>query len=110
MRRREAPWRHSADGRESLQLVQRPRDLSPDGVNVLVEGLEGEDLELGLLVREKGQEAGGRGPRGHLGKLYEQMRDGWIRAVASSGGRRWRDKRVKFGLRGLSRTGRWDSR
>lgn len=42
-----------------VHLTQRTGNLGPNSVDVVVESLEGEDLELGLLVSEKSQHSAG---------------------------------------------------
>jgi hypothetical protein len=39
-------------------LDQSGSHLSPDSVNVVVEGLKGKDLELGFVIVEEGEDAG----------------------------------------------------
>lgn len=48
-----------------LHLAQCASNLSPNGVDVIVEGLEGKDLELWLFVREEAQDASCRDEAGH---------------------------------------------
>lgn len=42
-----------------LHIAQRASNLCPNSVNIIVEGLEGVDLEFRLLIGEKGKNAGG---------------------------------------------------
>jgi hypothetical protein len=42
---------------EGLHLAKRRSDLGPDGINIVVERLESEDLELGFLLGEEGEDA-----------------------------------------------------
>lgn len=48
-----------------LHLAQCASNLSPYGVDIIVEGLEGKDFELWLFVREKAQDASCRNEAGH---------------------------------------------
>lgn len=42
-----------------VHLTYRPSDFSPQSVDIIVQGLQGEDLELGLFVVEEAQDSGG---------------------------------------------------
>ena len=46
-------------GSYCIHLAQCASHLGPDSVDVIVQGLEGKDLELGLLVGQEAQHAGG---------------------------------------------------
>lgn len=54
-------WRRE----NSVHLAQGASDLCPDSVDVIVEGLEGKDLELGLLIGEEAQDSGCCDETGH---------------------------------------------
>lgn len=45
-------------GERGLHLAQRAGDLGPDGVDVIVESLQGKDFELGLLVGQEAEDTG----------------------------------------------------
>lgn len=49
----------------SVHLAQCTSNLGPDGIDVIIKGLQGEDLELGLVVGEKAQHSGCRDETGH---------------------------------------------
>lgn len=49
----------------NAHLAQCTSDLGPNSVDVIVEGLQGKDLELGLVVGEKAQHSGCRDETGH---------------------------------------------
>lgn len=55
-------------GGDSAHLTQGASDLCPDSVDVIVEGLEGKDLELGLLVGEEAQDSGRCDETGHCSR------------------------------------------
>jgi hypothetical protein len=46
-------------------LTQRTSDLGPNGVNIIVQSLQGEDLELGLILGEEGENACSRDEARH---------------------------------------------
>lgn len=46
-------------------MTQSPSDLCPYSINIIVEGLEGKDLELWLLVGEEAKDSGCRDETGH---------------------------------------------
>lgn len=46
--------------RSDAHLTQGSSDLCPDSIDVIVKGLEGKDLELGLLVGEEAKHSGCR--------------------------------------------------
>ena len=50
-----------------LHLTKSTGNLGPHGVDVIVEGLEGEDLELGLFVGQEAQHSGGSDKARHGG-------------------------------------------
>lgn len=56
-----------------LHRAQRPRNFSPNSVYILVEGLQGVDLEFGLLVGEEGKHPRGGDEAGH-GEAYVSAR------------------------------------
>lgn len=62
------PWREDRRGwrRVGVHLTQCAGDLSPDGVDVIIQSLEGKDLELWLLVGEEAQHSGSRHEAGHV--------------------------------------------
>jgi len=47
-----------ARGESHIHLAQGPSHLGPDGVDVIVESLEGKNLELGFFVGQEGQDTG----------------------------------------------------
>jgi hypothetical protein len=63
-------------------LAQSSGHLGPDSVDVIVESLEGEDLELRLLIGEEGQDARRRDQARH-GRV-SSTRD--LRGATDSGG------------------------
>lgn len=61
--------------RFDAHLTQGASDFCPHGVDIIVEGLEGKDLELGLLVGEEAQDSGCRDEAGHREDCGERERD-----------------------------------
>lgn len=46
-------------------MTQGSSDLCPDSIDIIVQGLEGKDLELGLLVGEEAKDSGCCDEAGH---------------------------------------------
>ena len=52
--------------RKAVHLTQRAGNFSPDSVDIIVEGLEGEDAQLRLLVGQEAEDASGCDEARHL--------------------------------------------
>lgn len=50
---------------EHLHLTNRPSDFCPYRIDIVVQGLQGEDLQLGLRIGEEAQNSCGRGQARH---------------------------------------------
>lgn len=67
-------------GADNTHLAQSTSDLGPDGVDIIVESLQGKDLEFGLLVGEEAQHSSCCDKAGHsdwnVGSLTGREVDG----------------------------------